>query len=210
VWEQALSQILMSLSVGGGGLITLASYNRFQYNLIRWGATYIMNFMDYYATAPRQLFTQMVMLWAVMYCFGIENFLSALKAMTGFNPGLTLKSYLVTLYTAIIPSILVGIFIWSCSYVNPLVIAGYEYPAFARVLGWFTAFLTVSAIPFAAFYQTFWGFRHVPWRQRWRVLTTPTERFYANQLAFAKGAPLSSNDVDNRDNELQLLDVPSK
>ncbi|CAG0904089.1 unnamed protein product, partial [Darwinula stevensoni] len=35
VWEQALAQILGSLSLGGGGLITLASYNRFRYNLIR-------------------------------------------------------------------------------------------------------------------------------------------------------------------------------
>ena len=35
VWEAAAVQIFFSLSIAGGGLITLSSYNRFHNNIIR-------------------------------------------------------------------------------------------------------------------------------------------------------------------------------
>ncbi|CAG0896898.1 unnamed protein product [Darwinula stevensoni] len=266
VWEQALAQILGSLSLGGGGLVTLASYNRFRYNLIRdtwvvglgnsltsifggfaifstlgfmahqlevpvdqpderredaspqvarggtslafiaypeliaqlplpniWavlfffmlitlgldsgfgmvenisshfmGGTFIMNFLDYYADAPKKIFLEAMILISVMHFYGIENFLLSLGEMTGFKPGSKVKGHLITLYNTVTPLVLLVIFVWSCSYVSPLTIGGYEYPAFARILGWFTALLTLSAIPFAALYQTFWAYRHVPWNQ---------------------------------------------
>ncbi|CAG0896899.1 unnamed protein product [Darwinula stevensoni] len=255
VWEQALYQILISLSLGGSGLITLASYNHFNYNVVRdtwavclgnsltsifggfaifstlgfmahqlevpvdqvardgtslafiaypeliaqlplpnlWavlfflmlitlgldsafamaenisghlkGGTFIMNFMDYYANAPRAIFMEIAILVAVIYVYGVGNFLSVLKKMVGFDPGQKLKSHLIVLYITVTPLVLLVIFIWSCSYVSPLTVGGYEYPAFARTLGWFTALLNVAAIPLAALYQIFWGYRHVPWKQ---------------------------------------------
>ncbi|CAG0896897.1 unnamed protein product [Darwinula stevensoni] len=40
------------------------------------GGTFIMNFLDYYAEAPRKIFMQAIVLVSVVYFYGIENFLS--------------------------------------------------------------------------------------------------------------------------------------
>ena len=45
VWEQAAGQIFFSLSVAGGGLITLSSYNQFHNNILRYKHRNIINIL---------------------------------------------------------------------------------------------------------------------------------------------------------------------
>ncbi|ESP00138.1 hypothetical protein LOTGIDRAFT_173444 [Lottia gigantea] len=159
VWLQAMMQMFFSVGMGWGGFITMASYNKFNNNVLRVGGTYngysdvlfncrvggiyIFQVVDWYVAAVTAFLVTIIECIVIGWIYGTERFYNDLEVMLGNRPSRIFK----ILWKFITPAILAAVLLTTLTQYTLPTYGDYQYPVSAGILGWFIALITALPIP---------------------------------------------------------------
>ncbi|KAI1301331.1 Sodium-dependent proline transporter [Halotydeus destructor] len=133
VWRDAAIQVFYSFGIAGGGMLTYASYNKFNEPIrssgrevnkpvivsltclvlfllgipyCTNGGLYILELVDHYAAGFPYLCIALMEVIIVAYTYGISPFLKDLHMMTAWRPGLWTRSHFVVMLTTVCPLVI--------------------------------------------------------------------------------------------------------
>ncbi|XP_067684920.1 sodium- and chloride-dependent GABA transporter ine-like [Haliotis asinina] len=110
---------------------------------ITQGGVYYFQLIDYYTAALSLMVLAFFEVIAVCWFYGARRLARNIEEMTGRHPPV----FFIVCWYLLSPLLLLGIMVFSMIQYKPLSIAGYEYPLWAQVLGWFLALISMVCIP---------------------------------------------------------------
>lgn len=112
---------------------------------------YFFDLLDYFAAGVPVLFVGALECIVVAHVYGMEDFLSDLKYMTGYTPSAKTRAHfsvaLWTLAPLLITLIIIADFVTLVSHSVQGNINEMPFPAWAIALGWFVVLLPLMAVP---------------------------------------------------------------
>ncbi|KAJ8297706.1 hypothetical protein KUTeg_024237 [Tegillarca granosa] len=153
VWGDAAVQIFYSVGMAWGGLITMASYNKFHNNvyrdamivpLINCGTSVfaglvifsVLGFMAHETgTKIEDVVTQ-----------GVDRFYKDIELMIGYKPSIWWK----ICWKFITPAMIIFIWLFSVTQLSPVTYGKYEYPSWAIAFGWILGIVSLVPLPVCA------------------------------------------------------------
>ncbi|XP_076344919.1 sodium- and chloride-dependent glycine transporter 2-like isoform X2 [Tachypleus tridentatus] len=146
------------------------------------GGVYILEVIDAYAAGWPYMFIGLLECLVVAYVYGVENFLSDLKQMTGWCPGLWVRTHLITVIMTVSPILISFILLLSWIQFEPLKLGEYVFPPEGNAIGWVLAFIPIVCVPIGALWEIF-KHRSIPIKDRLQLLlaSTPTWRENASR-----------------------------
>nr|KAG5698532.1 hypothetical protein BaRGS_023235 [Batillaria attramentaria] len=156
VWGDAATQIFYSLGVGFGGLLTMASYNKFKNNcyrdaimvaLINCSTSIFAGFAVFSLLGHMAHVTNQDV--ADVASDGYKNFSADIEMMVGFKPNIYwLATWLVITPLAIAFIIIIGAIQYTKAYYN-----GYQFEDWVQGIGWVMVVVPLLAIVIVALIQ---------------------------------------------------------
>lgn len=150
------------------------------------GGVYILEVIDAYAAGWPFMFVGLLECLVIAYVYGIENFLDDLKEMTGWSPGLWIRSHLMTVIMTVSPLLIAFILLLTWVKFEPLKLGNYVFPPAGNAIGWILALIPILCIPTAAVWELY-KHRDIPIIQRLKFLTKPTSEWRANARRHVSG-----------------------
>lgn len=144
------------------------------------GGIYILELMDNYAAGWPYLLIGLLECLIVSYVYGIENFLDDVRNMTGWEPGRWTRTHLMASIMTITPVLIGGLLLLGWVYYEPLKLGTYTYPLWGNSIGWAMAIIPMLVIPVFFFHTICAKHRNLTFRQRMRLLASPTEKWREN------------------------------
>uniref|UniRef100_A0A8B9CX42 Transporter n=1 Tax=Anser brachyrhynchus TaxID=132585 RepID=A0A8B9CX42_9AVES len=150
------------------GLITVCFLGSL--STLTYGGAYVVKLLEEFGAGCSILAVVLLETIAVSWFYGIQRFSHDVKAMLGFAPGLFWK----VCWAAISPALLAFIVVSSLLEQPPLVLFGYQYPAWSTSVGHLVGASSFVCIPVYMVYKLVWtpgSLKQVraasagPWRQ---------------------------------------------
>ncbi|XP_076452847.1 sodium- and chloride-dependent GABA transporter ine-like isoform X2 [Babylonia areolata] len=150
---------------------------------ITQGGQWFFTLIDYYAAALSLMILAFFEVIAISWFYGARRLAEDIRSMTGSRPNL----FFIVCWYVISPVLIFGIFIFSMVQYKALTIAGYTYPVWAQVVGWFIALLSVICIPV--------GMVHAVYTAKGSTLLTKLQRSVRPCLELDRGPSVALQQV---------------
>ncbi|KAG1710471.1 Sodium- and chloride-dependent glycine transporter 1 [Nymphon striatum] len=160
------------------------------------GGIYVLDLMDNYAAGWPYLFCGMVECILIGHFYGIGNFFEDVKQMIGWSPSMVTKSHLTVLFVTISPTLIGIILILSWAQYTPLKSGDYTFEPWGNGIGFIMSFVPILLIPGIAIYQLIWTHKDLSLKDRFKLLTTPTDVWRKAAKAHGVGSMHTSNGTD--------------
>ncbi|KAG8182150.1 hypothetical protein JTE90_014560 [Oedothorax gibbosus] len=147
------------------------------------GGVYLLEVMDTYAAGWPYLVIGLCELFVIAYVYGMNRFMDNLTEMTGWKPGVWIRSHLVVTIMTISPIVIGVILLMSWIYFEPLKLGDYVFPTWGNAIGWTLAMIPIACIPLGALWQAATKHTDLPLLKRLRKLTQSTDKWRANARA---------------------------
>ncbi|XP_075587458.1 sodium- and chloride-dependent glycine transporter 1 [Dermatophagoides farinae] len=156
---------------------------------------YILQLMDDHCASISAIMIGFVELNVIVWVYGIDKFLRNAQKMLGSFPMFPLVWKFIWIF--ITPIILGGLFISTVIEYEMSTYGSYVYPAWASVVGWSLAMLSMSAIPIYALFKLL-TYPHGSLYERWLFLTRPSPKW--SPPRFGDDDDDDDDDDDSSDN----------
>ena len=107
------------------------------------GGTYVLNLFDYQSGGVSLLFLGFFETLTLAWIYGTDRFSQDIEKMIGRRPGV----WWWFCWRFCVPSIMVGIFLFSLSQWSGVSFGTYKYPPWAEFIGWVLALASMLLVP---------------------------------------------------------------
>lgn len=107
------------------------------------GGIYFFSLIDHYAAAVSLMYLAFFEVIAITWIYGAKRLSRNIKEMNKSPPNI----FFTVCWYFISPLFIFAIWLFSMIQYRPYQMAGYQYPMWATVLGWFIAFLSIICVP---------------------------------------------------------------
>lgn len=161
---------------------------------------YVVSIMDHYGADFALLFVGTCECIAVMWVYGVRNFLKDCTYMLGRPP--RPMFFWAFCWTFSAPFLIAALFIYRMiDYTPPEISKGVPFPEFAKIIGWILTSIVLIPIPGTFIYKFIRAKGN--FRQRMRIITSPTSDWKPND-----GSDTQPLDIQYKDDILHGIENP--
>ncbi|XP_012934684.1 sodium- and chloride-dependent glycine transporter 1 [Aplysia californica] len=115
------------------------------------GGAYLLQIMDWYCATFSLMLLSFSECMVISWIYGVDRFLKDIELMIGYKPSVFWK----IMWKFVTPAVVLFIWLFSVSQLEPVTYGDYEYPTWAITFGWLLGLCSIIPVPILAIHAIY-------------------------------------------------------